>query len=493
MTQAKQTPEDVLIIGSGVGGLTAGIILSKLHHRVTVVERNPQPGGLMRSYIRSGIDCPVGVHYMGSLAGGQPLRRLWDYLGVTPLIPIERMGLDGVIDRYIFDEFTFDLPEGMDAYEDNLRRAFPLDHNQITTIMSDLRQASRALISLDMLLSPGMAFLSPESFESMGEYLQRMGCSHRLLAVLGVPPTLIGVPLRDCPIFYFHMALASYLLSSWRLACSGSRMADAFVSRLTAMGGHIVTGDGVDKLLVESKQVKGVVLQSGRVLEAAAVIAAVHPRTVAAMLPSDALRPAFAERVTQLENTKGIFTVNVAVDADAHKALPYNIYRLYTGEDGSLSHGVFHQLRGSGQPGINILSMMTTSDIEEWQPWENTTSGRRGRDYVKAKEDKARQFIGEASTLFGSLREMKILDIYTPLTIRDRTNSPGGSAYGILRSTGQLLKTASLKRTSIGGLFLAGQSSLAPGIMGTMLGSFQTVRNVIGHERFSREVMGDFP
>jgi all-trans-retinol 13,14-reductase len=492
MTQAKQTPEDVLIIGSGVGGLTAGIILSKLHHLVTVVEKNPQPGGLMRSYIRSGIDCPVGVHYMGSLAGGQPLRRLWDYLGVTPLIPIERMGLDGVIDRYIFDDFTFDLPEGMDAYEDNLRRAFPLDHNQITTIMSDLKQASRTLISLDMLMSPGMAFLSPESFESMGEYLLRMGCSTRLLSVLGVPSTLIGVPLQVCPIFYFHMALASYLMSSWRLACSGSRMADAFTSRLTAMGGHIVTGDGVDRILVESKQVKGVVLQSGRVLEAAAVIAAVHPRIVVAMLPGDARRPEYVERITQLEDTKGLFGVNLSVDAHTHEALPYNIYRLYEGEDGVLSHGIFHQLRHSGQPGINILSMITTSGIEEWQPWENTTSGRRGRDYEEAKEDKARQFIGEASTLFGSLRGMKILDSYTPLTIRDWTNSPGGSAYGILRSTEQLLKTASLKRTSIGGLFLAGQNSLAPGIMGTMLGSFQIVRNVIGHERFNREVMGDF-
>jgi BioD-like phosphotransacetylase family protein len=54
------------------------------------------------------------------------------------------------------------------------------------------------------------------------------------------------------------------------------------------------------------------------------------------------------------------------------------------------------------------------------------------------------------------------------------------------------MKTASLNRTSIKGLFLAGQNSMAPGIMGTTMGSFQTVRNVIGYERFSREVMGNF-
>jgi phytoene dehydrogenase-like protein len=492
MMKERQTYGDVLIIGSGVGGLTAGIILSKLNLQVTVVERNPLPGGLMRSYVRSGIECPVGVHYMGSLDSGQPLRRLWDYLGVTPSIPVDRMGAEGVIDRYIFDDFTFDLPEGIDSFEDNLKRAFPLEQSQIKMIIDDLRQISRSLSSLDMLMSPDMSFLSPENFESMGERLLRVGCSTRLLSVLGVPSTLIGVSLKECPAFYYHMTLASYLLSSWRLACSGSHMADVFVSRFKSLGGDVITGDGVERIMTESRRVKGVILQSGRMLGASTVIAAVHPGTLVAMLPGDALRPAYAERVNELENTKGLFSVSIAVDADAHEALSYNIYRLHAAEDGKLSCGIFHQILNSGQPGINILSMMTKSGIEEWRKWEGTTSGRRGREYAEAKEGKAHFFIDEASKLFGHLREMKILDIYTPLTIRDRVNSPGGSAYGILRSARQLMKTASLRRTSIGGLFLAGQNSLAPGIMGTMLGSFQTVRNVIGHERFSREVMGDF-
>jgi all-trans-retinol 13,14-reductase len=428
---------------------------------------------------------------MGSLDRGQPHRRLWDYLGVTPLIPIERMGLEGIIDRYIFDDFTFDLPEGIDAFEENLRRSFPGDNSHITSIIGDLRRTSHTLCSLDILTSPGMTFLSPESFASMGEHLQRMGCSTRLLSVLGVPSTLIGVPLQECPAFYYHMTLASYLLSSWRLACNSSHMADAFVSRLTSLGGDVFTGDGVEKILIESGTVKGVVLQSGRTLKAAVIIAAIHPETVAAMLPPDAIRVTYAERIRQLENTKGLLGVNLAIDADAHAALPYNIYQLYP-EHGVLSRGIFHQLRRSGQSGINLLSMITTSGIEEWNKWERTTSGQRDQDYAEAKEDKARQFIGEATKLFGSLKGAKILDIYTPLTIRDWVNSPDGSAYGILRSTRQVMKTAFLKRTLIEGLFLAGQNSLAPGIMGTMLGSFQTVRNIIGHERFSRDVMGAF-
>jgi all-trans-retinol 13,14-reductase len=142
---------------------------------------------------------------------------------------------------------------------------------------------------------------------------------------------------------------------------------------------------------------------------------------------------------------------------------------------------------------VNLLSMITSSSIEEWRPWEKTTSGRRGKDYEAAKEEKARYLIDEAARLFGLFRDMKILDIYTPLTIRDRVSSPGGSPYGILRSAGQLMKAASLNRTSIKGLFLAGQNRLSAGIMGTILGSFQTVRQIIGQERFYRDVAGEFP
>ena len=76
-------PFDVLIIGSGIGGLSAGIILSLLHFRVAIIEKNPLPGGLMRSYQRDGLDCPVGIHYFGSFGEGESLRRMCDYLGVT--------------------------------------------------------------------------------------------------------------------------------------------------------------------------------------------------------------------------------------------------------------------------------------------------------------------------------------------------------------------------------------------------------------------------
>lgn len=90
--------------------------------------------------------------------------------------------------------------------------------------------------------------------------------------------------------------------------------------------------------------------------------------------------------------------------------------------------------------------------------------------------------------MFGSFTEAKILDAYTPLTVRDWVNSPGGSAYGVQRSSSQMLATALLNRTPVKGLYLAGQNVLAPGIIGTIMGSFSTVKLILGADAFKKQV-----
>jgi len=489
MLKQNREPGKILIIGSGVGGLTAGIILAKLGYPVTIAEKNPQAGGLMRGYRRRNFDCPIGVHYMGSLASGQPLRRLWDYLGVTEKIPLERMGMEGPIDRYIFDDFHFDLPEGIPAFEENLMRTFPEENKQISTIMAQLKEISDSFARLDMLLSPAGVPVSVESFSSMGEHLSRLGCSKRLKSVLGVPSTLIGLSLQECPLFYYYLILSSYLLSSWRLRDDSSRMAEAFAGRFRTLGGQLLLADGVEHILCEAGRIRGARLQSGNEIKADTIIAAVHPQNVTTMLSEGVMRSDHAERIGQLKNTRGLFVVTLSVESSAHKVFPYNIYRLHPEADGSLMRGSFYQMRRGNQPDTHLLTMMATSGIEEWRPWERSWSGQRGGGYEQEKRNRADEFITEATNLFGPLKGNRLIDIYTPLTIRDWVGSPGGSAYGIRRSSAQLMKTAFLNRPAVKGLFFAGQNILAPGIMGTTLGSFQVIKRIIGQEHFGRDIL----
>ena len=482
----RSTSQNALVIGSGVGGLSTAIILAQLGFQTTVIEKNPLPGGLMRGYIRQGLDCAVGVHYLGSLDAGQVLRRLFDLLGVSEGIPVERMGADGIIDRYIFADFTFDLPEGLGAYEENLRSTFPDEHRQISTIMEIIRRNSEKMHTLDFLFSRQNDGAMLESMKPFGEILTELKCSPGLRAVLGMPCCWIGVPLDSCPAFYHNMVLATYLFSSWRLKCSSARMAKAFTDRLKSLGGQIIAGDGVEKILVNHRVVEGVQLKSGSILKSPVVIGSVHPKVVLGMLPDGAAKPSYRRLVSKLVDTDGMFCAHVSVDAPPHEAIPYNIFKVDTEKNGNILDLIYYQLRESERAGKNLLTILTSGEYERWQKWEHTQTGQRSADYVREKENRAWRLIREAEDIFGPLQGAKLIDAYTPLTTRDWVNSPQGSAYGVLRSSDQLLEASILNRTSVKGLFLSGQSVMAPGVIGTILGSLRTVKLIIGPERYKK-------
>jgi phytoene dehydrogenase-like protein len=487
---ATEKPFDAVIIGSGIGGLSTGIILSRLHQRVAIIEKNPLPGGLMRSYVREGVDCPVGVHYFGAFGEGQSLRRMFDYLGVTEAVAVERMGQGGPIDRYLFDDFTFDLPEGIDAFAEALEAAFPEDRRPIAAIVGNIRTMADLQNSLAFLSSTTIPFLDTDLFSPLAVYLAKLNCSTRLRSVLSVASSWTGLSEHDCPVIYHHLALASYLLSAWRLRGRGSDLAEAFVSQFAARGGSLICNDPAAAILTDGQGVAGVRLASGRVLRGTRVVAAVHPKAVLAMLPEGAVKPRQARRIRSLVETEGMFSASVVVDARIHPTLPHNIYRFRADREGWISDRVFHQLRAGGE-GKSLLTMITNSPFSEWRRWEDTTTGRRGADYKKEKIRRADLLLGKAEEVFGSLAGAKIIDTYTPLTIRDWVNSPCGSPYGIMRSARQLPVAASLHRALPGGLFFAGQNALAPGILGTVLGSFQAVRQIMGHESFNRKVFSE--
>jgi all-trans-retinol 13,14-reductase len=483
--------KNIVIIGAGIGGLSAGIILALLNFRVTIVEKNPLPGGLMRSYRRSGIDCPVGVHYVGALGANEPLGKMFHVLG----IPVDElfipMGQEGIIDRYIFDDFVFDLPTSIDALEKNLRSAFPQDTAALDVIMINLREISRRVLDPSFLLNQGNPFQNMDYYQSMGEVLNSLQASEKLRAVLSVPCNLIGVPLNDCPVIFHHMVLASYLFSSWRLKEGGSKMTDVFVRRFQELGGTLILNNGVKKISLAERKVNGVTLESEIDLPADAVVAAIHPKIMLGLLDDNALRDSFRRRILGLKETEGVIAVQISVDAAAHPEINHNIYRLHRDENGIIQDGFFYQLRGVNSPGVNLLSIITRSLYNEWSQWENTVSGRRGKSYEEKKMSIADGLLQKAQEIFGDLKDARILDVYTPLTIRDYVSCPEGSCYGIMRSSRQLLKAISLNNIPIQGLSLAGQNALAPGVMGSILGSFNAARQIIGAERFAQEIKWD--
>jgi phytoene dehydrogenase-like protein len=485
----KNSERKVVVVGSGIGGLSIGILLGDLGYDVTILEKNPLPGGLLRSYARKGIECPVGVHYLGSLGEGEALARLFDYFGVTSEIPVEKMGKQGVIDRYVFDDEVtpgrvFDMPEGLDAYRANLESAFPSERKQIAAFMELLTDSAIRLQSLSFLEADEIDLSLLEQMEPLGKVLDGIGCSPELKCVIGVPACWIGVPPSVCPTYYHNMTLASYLASSWRLKRSGRKMAESFCRRFEGGGGKIVSGAEASKVLVESKKVLGIVLNTGEKIDADYVVAAIHPQKLLAMLSEGSVKPSYRRRVERLENTEGFFSVHATLDSAFHPEIPHNIFKIRPGGDGAVSDLKYYQIRATKNSEKTLLTIMSSGKTQAWKPWEHTTTGCRGSFYEDMKMQHASRLIEEAEKLLGPFHGLELLDASTPLTIRDYVNSPNGSAYGVRRSADQLLDASLLNRTSVKGLYLAGQSVSAPGILGTIIGSLLTLKLLTGPEKF---------
>lgn len=82
---------DIIIIGSGLGGLECGAILSKEGFNVCVVEKNAQFGGCFQTYQRKGHLLDTGIHYVGSLDEGQVMNQYFRYFGIMDKLKIKRL------------------------------------------------------------------------------------------------------------------------------------------------------------------------------------------------------------------------------------------------------------------------------------------------------------------------------------------------------------------------------------------------------------------
>src|SRR5436190_16948680 len=108
---------DVVIIGSGMGGLVCGNLLSQEGLRVCVLEKNKQIGGCLQTFVRDKIIFDSGVHYIGGLRKGQNLYQIFKYLGLMEKMKLQRMDVDA-FDKIIFydDDKEYVMAQGYENF-----------------------------------------------------------------------------------------------------------------------------------------------------------------------------------------------------------------------------------------------------------------------------------------------------------------------------------------------------------------------------------------
>ena len=135
---------------------------------------------------------------------------------------------------------------------------------------------------------------------------------------------------------------------------------------------------------------------------------------------------------------------------------------------------------------ISVLNPMFLSEVEKWS---DTSIGRRGDSYETFKQNKAQEILDFITPYAPEIIEnIENIHTSTPLTYRDYTATPEGSAYGIIKNCNNPLVTLIPTRTKIDNLFLTGQNLNVHGALGVTLTAAHTCAHLIGTEYLAKKI-----
>ena len=484
---------DAIIIGSGVSGLTAAIILAQEGRRVLVVEQHSRAGGLMQHFRRGPFLFPTGVHRLGSLDPGQILWRYFAYLGVLDRLALNRLDPEG-FEEYCFPGLTFRVPQGLEAFQERLHRHFPGEKRQIDSFCRDLRQTVSQFALYNLTgRPPGLPQLWDDS-RSLAAYLDDLGCSRELQAVLSANNPLYGIPPDQCPLPTHFLVFDSFLQSSWRVDEYLTPLAEAFRQSLMDKGGEVRCGARVTAIPTASQQTLGVTLAGGEFLEGGLVIFTGHPRHLLDLCLPEAFRPAFRNRLLEARDTIGAFSLALAWNHPdcvlaQRDAILYNSWdtgapyrQKLVGTDATPGMVFVSAASRPTAEGYAVVALIGMKP-EDMEPFEETRRGNRSEAYRAAKASVAERLVNILKARWPQQTQgLRIMDTATPLTFRDYTLAPRGTAYGIIKGAGNFRHSQFSAETRVKNLFLAGQSIIQPGVLGALISGVHVAGVILGRE-----------
>ncbi len=456
---------DVIIVGSGIGGLTCGALLSKRGYKVLVLEQHYQVGGYCSSFKRRDFIFNTGVENVSGLWKRGPVSYLLKELGLRK----DELFIKNKV-RYIFkgrEINASNLREFMEVLSD----MFPHEKKRIYAFFEDARKAYEECYKDMEYGTPLPAWLIVKVYdrkklldypkehpyfydwmnktykEKLDEYFTSEDLKTLLCALIGY----LGTKPEETPASSALTAVVSYYIYGGYFPKGGAQgFANSLKSIIEENGGKVLTRHRVDRILVEDGEVRGVRV-GDKVFKSSIVVVNANAKTaLLELVGEENLDRNFAKYIRSLKMSPSCFMVFLGVDIDLSN-YPTIIEDLDEGFNIVINSNADPSLAPRGKASVTILTGANYYDFPE----------RGTKEYLEKKREFAERLIKKAEKVIPGLSKHVIVqDAATPKTFERYTSMPEGAIYAFDQS----IKTKRpYFKTPIKGLYLASASTFPGG------------------------------
>ena len=489
-----------IIIGSGLGGLSTGVILSKNGYDVTILEQASQVGGCLQCFTRDGVKFETGMHFIGSLDDGQVLSHYFNYLDIKDKVVLNRLD-PKAYDVVSLQGERFAFPNGRDAFIEKFAQRFPDQRENLERYCDLIEQVASLSPFRDLqhVVDESRFIDDKLLYQSLSDVIDQTITDPLLCEVLVGNLSLYAAQKAKTP-FATHAFIFDFYNSSAFRIVGGS---DAIVKALTEVfeqhGGKVLTRRKVTKILVEGKKASGVLTANGEKFTADVVISDVNPKQMIGMVDDGVFTQAYKSRIKGIADTTAVFSLFLRFKEGAMPYLNSNFYGFSTDSPWQMNGDIgdtwpqgylymhhCHEPNPKYAQGGVVLAYMSMDAVRKWR---DTSIGHRGDDYERFKAHMAERLLDSVEKDFPGLRDA--IEAYyaaSPLTYRDYTSTPEGSIYGLEKNVNNIADRVSYK-TKVSNLLLVGQNINSHGMLGVLVGTMNVCQHLLGEEKVRQQML----
>jgi len=502
---------DVLVIGSGMGGLATAALLARLHGRkVLVLERHFRAGGFTHTFSRrGGFDWDVGVHYVGEMGAPGMMR---DAMRVATGDGVRWSRMPETYDRLVFPGFEFGIRAGRLNFRDDLVGAFPAERRAIDRYLHDVDRAASWMGVLGMrsaapapvaaVMAAAMAGRGRLALRTTRSWLDEHVRDERLKAVLGARWGDYGLPPSRSAFLAHAVITSHYLEGAYYPSGTSARIAEETTRVIEAAGGAVRVRAEVERILVERGRAVGVRLAGGEELRAPVVVSDAGARaTFLRLLPDDVPVP-FRDELRRVPRSMSHVSLYLGLSRSAGElGVQGENFWLHDDLDHDRLWDRGGELLGGRAPQVYVsfpsmkdpeakghtAEIIAGLESRHFEPWSGTRWMKRGEEYEALKERIADTLLAEAERRLPGLTRLVVhRELSTPLSTAHFTGHPGGEIYGLPATPDRFARPWLRSPTPVKGLYLAGADALMLGIGGAVMSGVMCTAAIAGMSTFGR-------